>query len=219
MFGRTDLRVVTNHFSVALVRADLKYRDPKNVYGEVTGGFITLRGPTLQLQRSSQTVLGNSWSEDCAVVHYDEELKDTQRVLDLTNTEAFAQTFTWKSQYLQVVTETGAPYLLSINADVSGDPQTRGLRGKIEERTIVEEDYVAIDPDLFSPDKHIALIACVDDLEIEDGEVRTYARGLILRELHDKQGQLRVKPHYERIGIFEFTDFELEKLSIWQIME
>ncbi|KAF3039451.1 hypothetical protein E8E11_004062 [Didymella keratinophila] len=219
MFGRTDLRVVTNHVSLALIRAELHYRDPTNVYGEVTGGSITLRGPTLQLQRSSQTVLGNRWSEDCAVVHYDEELKDNERVVNLSHPETFAQTFTWQSQYLQVVTEAAAPYLLSINADVSGDPLTRGLRGQTGEATIVEEDYVAIDPALFSQNKHIALIARVDDLEIDDGQVQTYARGLILRDLENTQAELRAKPRYERIGIFEFTDFDLDDLAVWENRE
>ena len=219
MFGRTDLRVVTNHVNLALVDPALQYRDPTNIRSEVTGGHITLRGPTLQLQRSSQTVLGNRWSKHCAAVHVDEELKDDERVVDLSNPEVFSQTLTWESQYLQVVTETGSPYLLSINADVSGDPLTRGRRGQIGEETIVEGDYAAIDPALFSPDKNIALVARIDDLEVDDGEVQTYTRGLILREMNDVQTQLGPNTHYERIGIFEFTDFNLEDLAICESKE
>lgn len=60
------------------------------------------------------------------------------------------------------------------------------------------------------------MIVRVDDLEVDDGEVRTYTRGLILSELDDPQAaQLRAKPHYKRIGVFEFTDFNLSDLTNW----
>lgn len=167
---------------------------------------------------SSQIVLGNRWSGDCAVIHYDEELKDAARTVDLSNPEAFAQTFTWKSQNLQLVTETGSPYLLSIITDLSGDLLTRSFcgEGKAGDEIVVEEDYVAIDFQLFSQNKYIAMIVRVGDLEVDDGEVRTYTRGLILSELDDPQAaQLRAKPHYKRIGMFEFTDFNLSDLTNW----
>jgi hypothetical protein len=115
-----------------------------------------------------------------------------------------AQVFTWKSQYLQVVTETGLPYLLSISVDASRDPLTCGYRrdGKIRDKVVIE-DYIAIDLGPSFTDRQSVRIARIDHLEADDGEVRTYA-----------QAQPPTVPHYEEIGIFKSTDFELEDLAI-----
>ncbi|KAF1841549.1 HET-domain-containing protein [Cucurbitaria berberidis CBS 394.84] len=208
-------RVLHNNLSLDLVREHIEYRDHSNPYGEIVSGIIVVRGPTLPLQRSSQIVQGNHWSDGVGIACYDEALSNVNNESSVGLTEFW--NLSWTSNYIQLVNDVEPPYLLSIAASLSGDPRAQEIEIQIGERTIADEEEIRIDPSLFSSKKYIALIVRVDEVEDVDVGSRTCAQGLILRKLDTPAEQ--GTSNFERIGMFEFSDFHTDQLALWQTVE
>ena len=161
-------------------------------YGEVTFASITVSGLVMRFVRSEQSVkgyLGDEYYYGLA------SLDENPARLDVRDVEGELPAFIRTSPALFILSDGNGPYILAINH--SHGPK---LELNIDFGLVTDETYLAV-------------MVYIDEEANGHREAKS-AKGLIVKPVgeQDASGELL----YERVGVFDFRDFEMAWVSEWK---